>query len=484
MVSPGAHSGDDTSDTWAHTRADTPESWPVTTWQGWQNFTDAPPPTPPEPGTPPRGRAERLAYHWAFVTVRTPTIDTLAANVRTLMILGRHQRTTARPSLIAGGPAAAGKTTALHPRRARLPPRPPHPPRPGATRAGPHPCARRVRPRPSGRDRQGPGLRVRPLPRRPRHGPDDTGPDHRSRLPHLQPGRRPPGPHRRDPAALNPRTTTGAETADLSKRPHRTHRRDIRVRGHRRDRHPVVRGCTRSATRRTRLVGRVRGLPRPARETRTVQRIDRRNGSRPRPARTPRGDTTAASRPISTNAPPAGSAASPASSAKPRSPRSWTAPNASPEPASTRFASTTSPKHTNAPTPPAGPAHPGGRPPSPPKTLRAGTNTVRALRRTGYVKHTRKFSTKPPHPQAKPPAALTRTATNRSHPTCNTPTHTTTHTPTNHPPGSPRLRNLGRVNFQTYPGEIPFYEADKISSTCHCTQVGRFPAESRNCLRA
>ncbi|MEV2235395.1 TniB family NTP-binding protein [Streptomyces phaeochromogenes] len=33
--------------------------------------------------------------------------------MRTLMILGRHQSTTARPSLIVTGPAAAGKTTAL-----------------------------------------------------------------------------------------------------------------------------------------------------------------------------------------------------------------------------------------------------------------------------------------------------------------------------------------------------------------------------------
>ncbi|OPC79549.1 ATP/GTP-binding protein [Embleya scabrispora] len=85
----------------------------MTTWQGWQDFVAAAPPAPPEPDAPPRGREERLAYHSAFVTIRTPAIDTLATNIRTLMILGRHQRTTARPALIAGGPAAAGKTTAL-----------------------------------------------------------------------------------------------------------------------------------------------------------------------------------------------------------------------------------------------------------------------------------------------------------------------------------------------------------------------------------
>ncbi|AQW56206.1 ATP/GTP-binding protein [Streptomyces hygroscopicus] len=45
--------------------------------------------------------------------MRTPAIDALAKNVRTLMILGRHQAATARPSLIVTGPAGAGKTTAL-----------------------------------------------------------------------------------------------------------------------------------------------------------------------------------------------------------------------------------------------------------------------------------------------------------------------------------------------------------------------------------
>lgn len=45
--------------------------------------------------------------------MRTPAIDTLTTGVRTLMILSGHQQTTARPSLIVTGPAAAGKTTAL-----------------------------------------------------------------------------------------------------------------------------------------------------------------------------------------------------------------------------------------------------------------------------------------------------------------------------------------------------------------------------------
>lgn len=88
-------------------------TWPVTTWQGWQHFVTTPPPQPPAPEEPARSVEERLAYHSAFVTVRAPAIDTLTTSVRTLMILGRHQQTTARPSLIVTGPAAAGKTTAL-----------------------------------------------------------------------------------------------------------------------------------------------------------------------------------------------------------------------------------------------------------------------------------------------------------------------------------------------------------------------------------
>ncbi|MCX4546863.1 TniB family NTP-binding protein [Streptomyces sp. NBC_01565] len=85
----------------------------MTTWHGWQEFVHTPPPVPPAPGDPPRSVEERLAYHSAFVTVRTPAIDTLATSVRTLLVLGRYQRTTARPSLIVTGPAAAGKSTAL-----------------------------------------------------------------------------------------------------------------------------------------------------------------------------------------------------------------------------------------------------------------------------------------------------------------------------------------------------------------------------------
>ncbi|MFE4824670.1 TniB family NTP-binding protein [Streptomyces sp. NPDC056704] len=85
----------------------------MTTWQGWHRFATTDPPAPPQPDDPPRSTEERLAYHSSFVTIRTPAISQLATQVRTLMILGRHQRTTARPSLIVTGPAAAGKPTAL-----------------------------------------------------------------------------------------------------------------------------------------------------------------------------------------------------------------------------------------------------------------------------------------------------------------------------------------------------------------------------------
>ncbi|WP_456154285.1 TniB family NTP-binding protein [Streptomyces griseus] len=85
----------------------------MTTFDAFARFAHAAPPTPPQPGQAPRPAEERLAYHSQFVTVRTPAIESLARQVRTLMILGRHQQATARPSLILTGPATTGKTTAL-----------------------------------------------------------------------------------------------------------------------------------------------------------------------------------------------------------------------------------------------------------------------------------------------------------------------------------------------------------------------------------
>ncbi|WP_138968814.1 TniB family NTP-binding protein [Streptomyces sp. YIM 121038] len=85
----------------------------MTTFDAFARFAHAAPPTPPQPGQAPRSAEERLAYHSQFVTVRTPAIESLARQVRTLMILGQHQQATARPSLIVTGPATTGKTTAL-----------------------------------------------------------------------------------------------------------------------------------------------------------------------------------------------------------------------------------------------------------------------------------------------------------------------------------------------------------------------------------
>lgn len=112
MVNPSPPSASSTPPGTSDSGAAEP-SWPLTTWQGWQRFATTDPPAPPHPDDPPRSTEERLAYHSAFVTIRTPAISQLATQVRTLMVLGRHQQTTARPSLIVTGPAAAGKTTAL-----------------------------------------------------------------------------------------------------------------------------------------------------------------------------------------------------------------------------------------------------------------------------------------------------------------------------------------------------------------------------------
>ncbi|MFF1909472.1 TniB family NTP-binding protein [Kitasatospora sp. NPDC058218] len=84
-----------------------------TTWELFRRFAEDPPLVPPAPGDPPRSVEERLAYHSRFVTVRTPAVVKTLLEVRTLMALGRHQRATARPSLIVTGPPTTGKTTTL-----------------------------------------------------------------------------------------------------------------------------------------------------------------------------------------------------------------------------------------------------------------------------------------------------------------------------------------------------------------------------------
>ncbi|MBT2456746.1 TniB family NTP-binding protein [Streptomyces sp. ISL-86] len=84
-----------------------------TTWELFQRFARDPAPGPPRPGDPPRTGEQRLAYHSRFVTVRTPAVVQTSLEVRTLMVLGRHQRATARPALIVTGPPTTGKTTTL-----------------------------------------------------------------------------------------------------------------------------------------------------------------------------------------------------------------------------------------------------------------------------------------------------------------------------------------------------------------------------------
>lgn len=259
-------------------------AWPVTTWQGWQHFATTPPPQPPAPGEPERSTEERLAYHFAFVTVRTPAIDTLTTNARTLMILGQHQQTTARPSLIVTGPAAAGKTTALlHTgRTCHLAHNRQHPPSDHSTQA-PVPVAYvLVPPAASAKALATEFARYLGIP--------VTGRMTRRRSPtpsatptttpvcawssSTRSTASPPHHHRRG----NRRP---------AERPHRTHPRDLRVRGRRRHPHrPVLRG-TRSTTRRAGIPGGMRSIPRPPRETRTVPRTHHRRGSSTRSAGPP-----------------------------------------------------------------------------------------------------------------------------------------------------------------------------------------------------
>ncbi|MFI8522465.1 TniB family NTP-binding protein [Streptomyces sp. NPDC085481] len=132
------------------------------------------------------------------------------------MILGRHQQTTARPSLIVTGPAAAGKTTALLNvgRTCHLAHTLKNPAPPGSAHAAVPVAYVLV---PPGCDRENPRHRIRPLPRHPRHSPHDPDPDHRRRLPHTYTQAGVQLVMIDEIHRLNPRTTTGAQTADLIK---------------------------------------------------------------------------------------------------------------------------------------------------------------------------------------------------------------------------------------------------------------------------
>ncbi|WP_437101028.1 hypothetical protein [Streptomyces kronopolitis] len=198
------------------------------------------------------------------------------------MILGQHQQTTARTSLIVTGPAAAGKTTALlHTgRTCHLAHTRQHPPS-GHSTHPPAPVAYVLVP---------PAASTKAL------APEFTrylGIPLTGRMPQAQitdavchgytgvrlvligeiPPPQPPHHHRRP----NRRP---------AERPHRTHPRDLRARGHRRHPHrPVLRG-TQSTTRRAGIPGGMRSIPRP-RGTRTVPRTHHRRGSSTRSAGQP-----------------------------------------------------------------------------------------------------------------------------------------------------------------------------------------------------
>ncbi len=289
---------------------------------------------------------ECLAYHSRFVTVRTPAIDTLAKNVRTLMILGRHQAVTARPSPIVTGPAGAGKTTALLQvgRACHLA----HTRRHGATAtAGQVPVAYVLVP---------PAASAKTLATEfARHLgiPVAAGMSqvqiHQLCLSHLHRRQSPARDDRRSPPAQPPHHHRRPECRP-AQRPHRTHRRHLRLRRHRRHRHPPLFTGVRGAQ----VAGRASlidcaafparlGDPEPFRDliTAVEAALDLRHH---RPGPLPQLPPTC------TSAPPAASAASPPSSARPPSPPSSTAPNASPKPPSKPSAWTTSQNSTTDPT--------------------------------------------------------------------------------------------------------------------------------------
>jgi hypothetical protein len=98
------------------------DRFPLTTREGWQQFTDA---GPAEPkllaGTDLEllSDADRMAYdhdradyHSQLITVATPVIRQVYATGRRLVLLNRHQ-VSARRGLIVTGAAGTGKTTAV-----------------------------------------------------------------------------------------------------------------------------------------------------------------------------------------------------------------------------------------------------------------------------------------------------------------------------------------------------------------------------------
>ncbi|WP_437089552.1 TniB family NTP-binding protein [Streptomyces sp. enrichment culture] len=147
---------------------------------------------------------------------------------------------------------------------------------------------------------------------------------------------------------LNPRTTTGAQAADLLKDLTERLAATFVYAGINVTDTPIFTG-----TRGAQLAGRAtlitRG-PLPARHgTRQPSATSSPTSKTPSTSTSTHPAPSPATPPTSTNAPPAASDPSPASSAKHPSPPSATAPNASPKPPSTPHNSTTSPNNTTAP---------------------------------------------------------------------------------------------------------------------------------------
>ncbi|MFF0451291.1 TniB family NTP-binding protein [Streptomyces sp. NPDC004609] len=329
------------------------------------------------------------------------------------MILGRHQQTTARPSLIVTGPAAAGKTTALlnvgrtchlaHTRKNPAPPRSAHTAVPIAYVLVP--------PGATAKTLITEFARYLGIPTTTRmtqtqitdavcHTYTTAG----VQLVMIDEIHR-----------LNPRTTTGAQTADLLKDlterlPPTFVHAGINVTDT-----PLFTG-TRSAQ----LAGRATPPSSPAAPSPPATAPATPSAtSSPTSKTTPTSHTTnpapsPATTPTSTSAPQAASDPSQGSTAKPPSPPSAPAPNTSPNDHSTRYNSTTSPKPTTAPAPqPANPTRRTGR------TALTSTNTNQAFTRQNYPQHTRPHSAQTAQSQLKQPGQPTRTAQPASQPISN-----------------------------------------------------------------
>lgn len=203
-----------------------------------------------------------------------------------------------------------------------------------------------------------PSHRVRPLPRHPRRRRHVPGPDHQLRLLHLHRCGRPGGDDR-EIHRLNPRTTTGARSADLIKDLTERIGATFVYAGIDVTTTPLFTGV-----RGAQLAARASLIDCAAFPTRLGDQEPFRNLITAMESaldlRHHRPGTLPQLAPTSTNTPPAASAASPASSARPPSPPSSTAPNASPKPPLLSSASATSPNSTTNPAP-----GPGARMPAP-----------------------------------------------------------------------------------------------------------------------